>query len=47
MVTLTLTDTQVIMLEALLRNHLLDEIIDLIKKEFKEFFDLRLRNRGK
>ena len=43
MVTLTLTDTQVIMLEALLRNHLLDEIIDLIKKEFKEFFDLRLR----
>ena len=38
MVTLTLTDTQVIMLEALLRNHLLDEIIDLIKKEFKEFF---------
>ena len=33
MVTLTLTDTQVIMLDALLRNRFLDEIIDLTKIE--------------
>ena len=39
MVTLNLTDTQVIMLDALLRNHFLNEIIDLTKKEFKEFFE--------
>ena len=39
MITLTLTDTQVVMLDALFRNHLLDEIIDLVKKEFKEFFE--------
>lgn len=39
MVTFTFTDTQVIMLDALFRNHSLEEIIDLIKKEFKEFFE--------
>ena len=33
MVTLTLTDTQVIMLDALLRNRFLNEIIDLTKIE--------------
>ena len=33
MVTLTLTDTQVIMLDVLLRNHFLNEIIDLTKIE--------------
>ena len=33
MVTLTLTDTQVIMLDALLRNRFLNEIINLTKIE--------------
>ena len=33
MVTLTLTDTQVIMLDTLLRNRFLNEIIDLTKIE--------------
>ena len=33
MVALTLTDTQVIMLDALLRNRFLNEIIDLTKIE--------------
>lgn len=39
MVTLNLTDTQVIMLDALFRNHSSEEIIDLIEEEFKEFFE--------
>lgn len=39
MVTFTFSDTQVIILDALFRNHSLEEIIDLIKKEFKEFFE--------
>ena len=39
MVTLNLTDTQAIMLDALFRNHTLEEIIDLVKKEFKEFLE--------
>lgn len=39
MVTFTFTDTQVVILDALFRNHSLEEIIDLIKKEFKEFFE--------
>lgn len=39
MVTLNLTDTQVIMLDALFRNHSSEDIIDLIEEEFKEFFE--------
>lgn len=37
MVTLNLTDTQAVMLDALFRNHSTEENIDLVKKEFKEF----------
>lgn len=39
MVTLNLTDTQVIMLDALFRSHSSEDIIDLIEEEFKEFFE--------
>ena len=37
MVTLNLTDTQAVILDALFRNHSTEEDIDLVKKEFKEF----------
>lgn len=37
MVTLNLTDTQAVILDALSRNHSTEESIDLVKKEFKEF----------
>lgn len=37
MVTLNLTDTQAVMLDALFRNHSTEENINLVKKEFKEF----------
>ena len=37
MVTLNLTDTQAVILDALFRNHSTKEDIDLVKKEFKEF----------
>lgn len=37
MVTLNLTDTQAVMLDALFRNHSTEENIDLVKKEFKKF----------
>lgn len=37
MVTLNLTDTQAVMLDALFRNHSTEENIDLVKKEFEEF----------
>ena len=55
MVTLNLTDTQAVILDALFRNHSTEEDIDLVKKEFKEFLkndahdplNLRLRNRSK
>ena len=36
MVTLNLTDTQAVILDALFRNHSTEEDIDLVKKEFKE-----------
>lgn len=35
--TLNLTDTQAVMLDALFRNHSTEENIDLVKKEFKKF----------
>lgn len=37
MVTLNLTDTQAVTLDALFRNHSTEENIDLVKKEFKKF----------
>lgn len=37
MVTLNLTDTQAVILDALFRNHSTEEDIDLVKKEFKKF----------
>lgn len=37
MVTLNLTDTQAVILDALFRNHSTEENIDLVKKEFKKF----------
>ena len=37
MVTLNLTDTQAVILDALFRNHSTEEDIDLVKKELKEF----------
>ena len=40
MVTLNLTDTQAVMLDALFRNHSTEESIDLVKKEFKEFLKM-------